>query len=289
MNVRIGRALAEARLEEGADGIWSAQQPERGSDQALERALRERVAAEHYDDYLAAIAQCHSIPVMDREVGRFLACQRRDAMVLDIGGCWGWHWRRVGDTRPDVGIVIVDFIRGNLVHAKKMLGPLVGTQVALVHADASALPFPTGDAPGSGFDGVWSVQALQHIPGFQRACGEAQRVLAPGGRFANYSLSITPIVRLVYGLCGKPYHTDGRLNDQFHLTRADDAQRTLVEQIFRAPATERYTECLFHPDLGLAFTGRDGSWIGRLDALLSDHAWLGRWTGRQRSVEVIKA
>ena len=140
---------------------------------------------------------------MDREVRRFLATQPRGALVLDIGGCWGWHWRRIGEIRPDVGIVVIDFVRGNLVHAKRVLGSLVGSQIALVHADANALPFPAGVGPGSGVDGVWSVQALQHIPDFHRACCEAHRVLAPGGRFANYSLSTTPVVRLVYGLFGE--------------------------------------------------------------------------------------
>ena len=288
MNRRMRRLMTEARLELSADIIWSAPQTENESGQAVERSLRERVAAKHYDDYLAAVAQCHSIPVMDREVSRFLASLPQGALILDIGGCWGWHWRRVGELRPDVGVVVIDFVRANLAHAKKVLGPLVGTQVALVHADAVALPFPTADRPDTGFDGVWSVQVLQHIPDFHRACREACRVLAPGGRFANYSLGITPVVRLVRTLFGKSYHTDGRLNGQFHLARADDAQRAVVEQVFHAPVTERYTECLFHPDLQLAFTGRDGSLLGLLDALLSDHAWLGRWIGRQRSFEVAK-
>ena len=84
------------------------------------------MAAAAYDDYLEAVAQSHSIPVMDREVTRFLATQRRDALLLDIGGCWGWHWRRIGETRRDVGVVVVDFVRGNLAHAKRVLGALVG-------------------------------------------------------------------------------------------------------------------------------------------------------------------
>ena len=289
MHPRMGRLLAAAQLEEGSDGIWSGRMPAQASDQSVERVLRERVAAERYDNYLAAIAHSHSIPVMDHEVRRFLTQVPPDALVLDIGGCWGWHWRRLLELRPDVGIVVIDFVRGNLMHAKQVLGSLVGGQVALVHADAGALPFPTAAMPDAGFDAVWTVQVLQHIPDFARAVREAHRVLLPGGRFANYSLHITPLIRFVCRLFGKPYHIDGLVNGQFHLTRADEAQRSVVERMFGAPVTDRYTECLFHPELALAFVGRAGSWLGRLDARLSEYAWLGRWAGRQRSFEVVKA
>jgi hypothetical protein len=54
------------------DGIYSGM---RGyvSTQTAEIELRERVAAEHYDNYLEALSASHSIPVMDHEVDRFLA------------------------------------------------------------------------------------------------------------------------------------------------------------------------------------------------------------------------
>ncbi len=224
--------LINGALAQGPDGIYSAPMPSSASDQAPERALRERVAAQHYDSYLAAIAHSHSIPVMDHEVDRFLARMPQGALILDIGGCWGWHWRRLATTRPDVGVLIIDFVHANLSHAQKVLGPLVGAQVALMHADATALPFPDADAASAGFDGVWTVQVFQHIPDFARACREAHRVLKPGGQFANYSLHPTPLNRTIYRLLGKTFHTEGMVKNAFHFTSANDSQRQIIADIF---------------------------------------------------------
>lgn len=268
-------------------GIYSAYMPSFSQDQQAEQELREVVAAQQYENYLAAIAHHHSIPVMDHEVDRFLARMPLGALILDIGGCWGWHWRRLATTRPDVGVLIIDFVRTNLSHAQKVLGPLVGTQVALMHADATSLPFPDVDDAFTGFDGVWTVQTFQHIPDFTRACREVYRVLKLGGIFINYSLHTTPLNRKVYRLLGKTFHTEGMVKNAFHLTRANDNQLQIIEAIFGG-VIDRYTECLFHPDLKLTFTGRLGSLIGELDACLGAKPWLGRWIARQRSFSGIK-
>lgn len=268
-------------LDFGADGIWSGAMP--AGNQEAERKLREQVAAAHQGDYLANIAMHHSIPVMDHEVGRFLDSLPPDAAILDVGGCWGWHWRTLLEQRPDACVVIVDFVRSNLHHAQNMLGPLVGSRIALVHADATDLPFPDGV-----FDGFWTVQTFQHIPDFRQVCREAHRVLKDNGRLANYSLHITPSVQLVYGLFGKHYHKEGMVKDLFHLTRANDRQREILSEVFGVPVMDRYTECLFYPDLRVTFSGSAGSWAGRLDAWLGDFPSIGRWLARQRSFETSK-
>lgn len=249
--------------------------------------MREKVAGQDYPDYLETLSRHHSIPVMDHEVDRFLARLPQGALVLDVGGCWGWHWRRLSATRPDVGVVILDYVRANLFHAQRVLGQLVGAQVALLHADATALPFPDASS-ASGFDGVWSVQVYQHIPDFSLACREAQRVLRPSGHFANYSLHVTPLNRLIYRLFRKPFHTRGMKNNMFYLTRANDEQRDIVAEVFGATVTDRYTECLFHPDLRIVFPGVFGSVLGGLDARLGRLPSVGRWIARQRSFEVTR-
>lgn len=286
---QLASVLADRGFRRDAEGIYLAPTPAGDSPQAEERALREQVAAQRYGDYLSVIARSHSIPVMDYEVDRFLARMPKGALILDIGGCWGWHWRRLADTRPDVGVLIIDFVRANLLHAKEVLGELVGTQVALMHADATALPFPDAGPASPGFDAVWTVQVFQHIPGFARACSEAHRVLKRGGRFANYSLHITPLNRMIRRLLAKPFHTHGLVKNAFYLTRANDEQRGVVAAIFGSAVTDRYTECLFHPDLKLRFTGRLRNPGGRLDARLGDAPWLGRMIARQRAFQVTKA
>lgn len=286
----LTRLIARGAFALGPDGIYSAPMPERSSDQQPERELRERIASQQYEDHLATIARNHSVPVMDREVDLFLRKSPKGALVLDIGGCWGWHWRRLAATRPDVGVVIIDFVRANLRHAREVLGPLVGTQVVLMHADATSLPFWDATAE-AGFDGVWTVQVFQHIPDFARACGEAARVLKPGGRFVNYSLQPTPLVRAIYRVAGKSYHTEGQGRGAFHLARASEQQRERVADIIGGGKLEgeRYTECLFHPDLRLTFAGKQGSVLGRIDSRLGDLPGVARWIARQRSFEAIRS
>jgi ubiquinone/menaquinone biosynthesis C-methylase UbiE len=264
-----------------ADGIYNGM-GSLASAQAQEIGLRERVAAQHYDNYLAAVSLSHSIPVMDREVDLFLDRMPRGALILDIGGCWGWHWRRIADTRPDVAVVIVDFVRSNLPHARNLLGELVGHQVELMHADATALPYVV-DADFSGFDGVWTVQTFQHIPDFDKAVAEAHRVLKPGGFFANYSLNVQPPVRWARWLLGRSYLTKGWIDGAFWLARASEEQKKCVEAVFGCPVTERWSEILYSPELRIPQAGRHGSVFGKLDALLSNNAGFLGWFARQRS------
>lgn len=287
MQQRLSDILSNKIFTRDEDGIYTAPMRVGSVDQEMEKKLREAVAEQEYENYLAAVSSSHSIPVMDHEVDRFLANMPTGALILDVGGCWGWHWRRVAETRPDIGILIIDFVKANLNHAKKILGPLLETQVSLMHADATSLPFPDAVLSGQGFDGVWTVQVYQHIPDFALACREAYRVLKPGGRFATYSLNRTPFNRFVFRLFNKHFHTDGMVNNQYYLVRANDEQRDIVKQVF-GDVVDRYTECLFHPDLKLSFSGRPGSIAGKLDILLGVVPWIGRWFARQRSFESIK-
>lgn len=251
-------------------------------EQSDEIALRERVAAVRYDDYLGAISQCHSIPVMDHEVDRFLAKIPQGGVILDIGGCWGWHWRRLAQTRPDVGVLIIDLVRSNLPHAQNILGGLVGHQVALMHADATRLPFVISES-FSGFSGVWTVQTFQHIPDFKRAVSEAFRVLKVGGIFANYSLNIQPPVRLLYQLLGRKYVSEGEVDGLFWLARASNKQKKLIESIFGNAVSARWSEILFSPELHFPAPGKQEHPLGRLDSLISNNAGFLGWFARQRS------
>ena len=77
----------------GEDGIYSSELPD--TSQKEELKLREEVADKNYSDYFEAISKSHSIPVMDFEVDRFFTKISKDGIILDIGGCWGWHWRNL--------------------------------------------------------------------------------------------------------------------------------------------------------------------------------------------------
>lgn len=293
MHNSLAAVLDGSSSKLGTDGIYTAPMPGAGRNQETEKVLREQIAADEYgdgyDDYLAAIARSHSIPVMDHEVDRFLLKMPTDALILDIGGCWGWHWRRLQTTRPDAAVMIIDFVRGNLMNARRLLGSLVGRNIALMHADAISLPFGSAGDERPGFDGVWTVQVFQHIPDFERACSEAFRVLNTGGLFINYSLNPTPLNRIVFRLFGKPFHTEGIVRGKFLLSKANSQQKKVIKDVFRNETVrERYTECLFHPDLRFSISGRPGSRIGQVDARIGSVPWLGRLIGRQCSFEVNK-
>lgn len=267
--------------EADSDGIYSGIKNASNA-QSTEMELRERVASEQYDDYFAALSNSHSISVMDYEVDRFLAMMPQNALILDIGGCWGWHWRRLAETRPDVAVLIVDFVRSNLPHARNVLGDLVDGQVALMHADATALPFGA-DGTFTGFDGVWTVQTFQHIPDFDMAVSEACRVLKKGGLFVNYSLNVQPPVRWLRRLLGRGYLTKGWVEGSFWLARASDDQKESIAATFGSTVSERWSEILYSPELRFTAPGKPGSVFGKLDTLLSNNAGFLGWFARQRS------
>jgi ubiquinone/menaquinone biosynthesis C-methylase UbiE len=279
MNLQLEKILYSRDAD--SDGIYDGM-PRISADQSVEVELRERVAARHYDNYLDALSASHSISVMDYEVDRFLALMPENALILDIGGCWGWHWRRLAETRPDVGVLIIDFVRSNLPHANNVLGSLVGRQVGLMHADATALPF-TIDENFHGFDGIWTVQTFQHIPDFDKAVTEACRVLKRGGVFANYSLNVQPPIRWLRRLLGRAYLTKGWVAGSFWLARASDDQKESIAATFGSTVSERWSEILYSPELRFTAPGKQGSVFGKLDALLSNNAGFFGWFARQRS------
>ncbi|WP_061221486.1 class I SAM-dependent methyltransferase [Leptospira borgpetersenii] len=259
------------------DRIYSAEIP--SSEQEVELKMRSEVASKEYSDYYEVISKNHSIPVMDREVKKFLKKIKHDGIILDIGGCWGWHWRNIPKERPDVKVVVIDFLRENLNHAKIFLGNSIGKYVYLVHADATSLPFQDQI-----FDGVWTVQTFQHIPDFKKACSEAFRVLKSEGTFINYSLSSTPMNRIIYFLLGKKFHQEGKLEGSFFLNRANDTQKKILTDLYgEQNVTEGYSECFFHPDLRLTFSGRKNNFFGILDYYYSKIYWFNLLLARQKS------
>ena len=198
------------------------------------------------------------------------------------GGCWGWHWKSIVILRPDIKIFIVDFIKGNLHHAKKILKDNINQNVYLIHGDAVDLIFDDNV-----FDGYWSVQTLQHIPDFKKAITEAHRVLKSGGLFVNYSLNTQPIVKFIYKLLRKEYMVKGR-SRLFYLSRASQEQKNIISKVFNQTVKERYSEIIFKPELKISFSGKEKSILGVLDGYLSNNIGLGSSIARQCSYHTHK-
>lgn len=268
-----------SNLKCGEDGVYSTDFVT--TEQQNEIGLRRKIAEEFKTSYMEKIAKHHSIPVMNYEVARFLKFVKPHGIVIDVGGCWGWHWRNLCQNRPDVSIIIVDFVRENLHHAAKLLEGQIGENVFLVHGDATQLPFSDNS-----FDGYWSVQTLQHIPNFELAVEEACRILNPGAMFASYSLNNVPWMRLIYRLFGKTYQ--GLISGVYFLERASAQQADIVSRIFNGKVESRFSEILFQRELCLTFSGREKSLLGKLDAKFGGHTRLWRWLARQHSYHIIK-
>ena len=264
-------------LQQDSDGVYGLA-PENIA-QKNEAMFRESIANFPTNiNILREVGHHHSIQVMDREICRFTDQLPLNARIIDVGGGWGWHWRTLYQFRPDIQVFIVDFVRSNLLHAKTILESQIDKSIFLVHGDALALEFPADS-----FDGYWTVQTLQHIPNINGVLKEARRVLKVGGQFANYSLNVQPIIRMLSRLAGKPYVIEGQFGEHLFLRRANKAEAGAISAYFNAPVSRRYSEFLFQPNLRTTFTGREHSVIGKLDSLLSSSNQLLGSFARQQS------
>ena len=252
-------------------------------EQELEVITREKVASNYFESFFDEISKNHSIPVMDKEILRFLKNIPNNGTILDIGGCWGWHWRMINEIRPDIKVFIVELIRSNLLIAKSILGELIDKNVFLVHGNALNLPINDNS-----FDGVWTVQATQHIPSLELVYKEVYRVLKVGGSFADYNLNNSNLTKFIYRFLGKKYVVEGIANNQFFLRRTTDKNKSLLSKIFKKKIHSRYTEILFSPEYKLPIGGREKSILGMVDFYLANFGCFLKPLARQRSLHALK-
>jgi demethylmenaquinone methyltransferase/2-methoxy-6-polyprenyl-1,4-benzoquinol methylase len=96
--------------------------------------------------------------------------------LLDLGGGTGVTTVEFGDGAREVYVLEPD--------ARKCeRGLRAGAPVTFVSGVAEAIPFGEGR-----FDRVVSLMSFHHFSDGDRACREAARVLAPGGRFVVYDI-----------------------------------------------------------------------------------------------------
>lgn len=109
--------------------------------------------------WLLDLAPYAHAPLLDAALGK-------RALVLDIGGGTGRVARRLSAPR----VVVVDRERAMLRRAR-------AKRLDVVLADARALPFRSGSAPG-----IVMVDACHHVPDHPLLFAECARALAPDGR-----------------------------------------------------------------------------------------------------------
>ncbi len=96
--------------------------------------------------------------------------------VLELGGGGGHAARALAERFPDWRLTVTDLDPEMVERARARLAPLAG-RVRVEPADATALPY--ADAS---FDLVLATFVWHHVGLWERATGEARRVLRPRGR-----------------------------------------------------------------------------------------------------------
>ncbi len=272
-------------LELKSDGIYDSYF--QNSLQNDEVKLRKYVSGMEYSNYLERLSHNHSIEVMDYEICLFLKEVPQNGIIIDMGGCWGWHWRKICTQRPDIKVVILDFVRENLNHALNILASMINKQVFLVHGDGTQLPFDDHL-----FDAYWAAGSIQSIPNYIEALKESHRVLKTSGYFSSYWFNLSKKAQIMAILREEEYMVEGHIPGKFYLTRASKKQRKIIAEIFDAPVKQRYSEILFDPEGRLRkfapLFGGEGSIIGKIDARLSNNFGFLSWFAQQRSFHVRK-
>ena len=195
------------------------------------------------------------------------------------------HWRFIDKQRPDVTVLIVDLVRGNLLHASELLGAnLINKNIHLIHGNACQIAIDSGC-----IDVVWSVQTTQHIPDQFAVVNEVLRLLKPGGLYIDYGLNSSALFKGIYRIFRRNYHEIGDFKGQFYLRRMNATTIKSITEIFGVDAEIRYTELLFTPGLNSFLRASQGSIIGKLDYFLGGPGFFRKLFARQCNVKIKKA
>lgn len=156
--------------------------------------------------------------------------------VLEIGAGSGAMAAEILRRFPSVHLTATDYDERMVAAARKALAPF-GDRATVQRADAAALGFVDSE-----FDLMVSFIMLHHVGAWERAIGEALRVLRPGGALVGYDLVASPITRGFHRL-GRGHGerlVDAReLRQTFVALGADARVRTGAGLLVRFVATKR--------------------------------------------------
>ncbi len=156
---------------------------------------------------------------------------RPGLQLLDVAGGTGDVARLVAERQPAAQIMVADINERMLQVGRDRLVDRGLLDIALVAADAEALPLPDRSV-----DAYTIAFGLRNVTRIDRALAEARRVLRPGGRFLclEFSQVVVPGLDRLYDLYS--FRLLPRLG---RLVASDaDAYRYLVESIRRFPSQD---------------------------------------------------
>jgi arsenite methyltransferase len=132
-------------------------------------------------------AQCHDL-IIRRSIVLEALNLRSGERVLEQGCGGGFYTyelaRFVG---PQGRVAAIDISAEQIAAARDRCQEMAWVECQI--ASANELPYRDGE-----FDAVFGVQVLEYIQDFEKALGEAHRVLRPGGRFVNLATNWTSLL-----------------------------------------------------------------------------------------------
>jgi ubiquinone/menaquinone biosynthesis C-methylase UbiE len=268
----------------GEDGIWSAKSLSMDAmhispEYKFRKNVEKKWNGEDKNKYLDNISKFYSIDVMDAEVSKVVKLLPCNAWIVDIGGNWGWHWRELKGQRPDVSVIIIDFVREGLINAKKILGDEVNQTIFLLHADACQIPIDDCKV-----DLVWSVQCFQHIEDIDRVTLESKRILKNNSYLRIYNFNYRMLEKIIYMMLGKKYRASQKFSN-YYLRRFNDKIDAKISMLFGIKPSVEYTEVIFQPNFNILY--KPGSILSKIDVFLSG-GHLFKSIARQRTTIVKK-
>ena len=109
------------------------------------------------------------------------------------------------------------------------------------------------------------------------------------GVFIDYSLNNASLVRFIYYLFRRDYTIDGMINGSFYLRRANKHNIKLLNKVFNNEVSAEFSEIIFSPDLKFSMSGKENSFLGKIDARLTGKINLLGLLARQQSLRVVKS
>lgn len=114
-----------------------------------------------------------------KEVGKMIPVTQ--GKILDVGCADGTFTRVILERSKAIKVTAIDVLATSISYAKKRFAR--SKKLSFRVADAHELPFKDKE-----FDGVFCLEALEHVENPKKAISEMYRVLRPGG----YTLTLVP-------------------------------------------------------------------------------------------------
>lgn len=235
-------------------------------------------------NWINIISKHHSFEVMDREIENNVYKKLPiNSLILDVGGGWCWHWRNISNRRPDIKIIVVDITKNNFIIAKQLIYESLNKNIFLVNDDITQIKINKSEI----FNLVWSSQTLQHVPEFKKAIIIIHKLLKKNSCFINYSLNKNNFFNIFYNL-KKIFYKKRNSKYQYYLEKFSDYHKDIISNVFtKKHFFINYSEIIFNMT-NRKLSGLPGSFLGKIDAILTGKFFLLKYFSRQVSCSVIK-